>query len=152
MALTHNVLAIFTVTASLLYNIYLTDSLEVFWLFFAIFTTLTGIHTDFRADWGLILQDEGDPCLRGSLSMPRWVYPVVMSVDIVFNVAWVLTISNNIALSARIDPVYFLMIISYIELVRKGIWLFMRVEDDHSTNLAALNTMAPDTEHYTALK
>jgi len=35
-------------------------------------------------------------------------------VNLVLSVGWVLTISNNIALSIRVNPVYFLMILSYV--------------------------------------
>ena len=46
---------------------------------------------------------------------------------------------------------YFFMILSYIELARKGIWMFFRVECDHSSNIANLNALESDERIYDEL-
>ena len=46
---------------------------------------------------------------------------------------------------------YFLMILSYVELARKGMWIFFRIEDDHSANVGFLRAMADDSHLYAIL-
>ena len=115
-------------------------------------STLTAIHTDTRADWGLILQQDEDPWLRKNLTLPRKSYWVIIVVNIILNLAWVLTISNNFALDMGIDPLYFLMIITYVEFFRKGIWMFMRVEEDHANNRANLVALHSDQQEYVRIR
>lgn len=67
-----------------------------------------------------------------------------MIIDAILNVGWVFTISNNLSFSDSINPMYFLMILSYIELSRKGMWMFFRVECDHSANVGNLNALESD--------
>jgi hypothetical protein len=47
-----------TVLSSYLYNIYLTEGLQNYWLVSVALSTLAGIQADFRADWGIISFDE----------------------------------------------------------------------------------------------
>lgn len=54
-------------------------------------------------------------------------YCILIPVDIVLNIGWVLTISNNLSENVGINTVYFLMILSYVELARKGMWVFFRL-------------------------
>jgi len=47
-----------------------------------------------------------------------------------------------------IPIIYFLMILSYVELARKGMWIFFRLEDDHSLNVGNLQALLDDTHIY----
>jgi len=60
------------------------------------------------------------------------------------SIGWVFTVSNNFALDIGINPLYFLMILSYVELCRKGMWYFLRIEEDHSNNIGNLTAVIPD--------
>lgn len=127
------------------------DSLFHYWLVSAAFSTIAGIQADLRADWGLISFDEEDCILRKHKYFPRATYFIVSAIDIVLNVGWVLTISNNTANDIGINAVYFLMILSYVELARKGMWIFFRIEEDHSVNRANLVAVLDDSNIYDSL-
>jgi hypothetical protein len=137
-----------TVVSAFIYGIYLRDGLLVYWLISAALSTLAGIQADLRADWGFISFDPEDCILRRYKTLPRSVYFTVAGVDIVLNVGWVLTVSNNTASGLGIDMVYFLMILSYIELARKGMWILFRLEDDHALNIARLTATLDDSHIY----
>jgi hypothetical protein len=117
-----------TVVSAFLYSASLSDGLFRYWVVSAVLSTLAGIQADLRADWGLLSFDAEDCLLRRYKGFPRSVYFLVAGVDVVLNVGWVLTISNNTASDVGINMVYFLMILSYVELARKGMWVFFRVE------------------------
>jgi hypothetical protein len=48
--------------------------------------------------------------------------------------------------------VYFLMILSYVELARKGMWIFFRMEEDHSTNIGNFTAVLDDSKIYEELE
>lgn len=115
-----------TVISSYFYNLYPTEDLRVYWLISAALSTIFGIQADLRADWGFFWIDKGFT-LRRFLGFPRITYYILIPVDIVLNIGWVLTISNNLSENVGINTVYFLMILSYVELARKGMWAFFRL-------------------------
>lgn len=139
-----------TVISSFLYNTYLTNELKTYWIVSAIFSTIAGIQADLRADWGLISFDKEDCILRKYKMFPRATYFIVSAIDIVLNIGWVLTLSNSTADDIGLNPVYFLMILAYVELARKGMWMFFRIEDDHSLNIATLAAVLDDSHIYKA--
>lgn len=46
---------------------------------------------------------------------------------------------------------YFLMILAYAELVRRGLWAAFKFEDDHSLNIGNLRALLDDTPIYKEL-
>jgi hypothetical protein len=117
-----------TVISSYLYTIYLTNDLLIYWIVSTALSTLAGIQADFRADWGLFGIDKEDMILRKYIYFPRSSYFVMGAINIVLKIGWILTISNNTANNIGVNPVYFLMVLSYIEIARKGMWMFIRIE------------------------
>lgn len=115
-------------------------------------STIAGIQADFRADWGIISFDKEDCILRKYKLFERKVYYIVGVIDIILNIGWILTISNDLSNSFGLNPVYFLMILAYIELARKGLWIFFRIEDDHSTNIGNLRALIDDSHLYTQIE
>ncbi len=67
-----------------------------------------------------------------------------MVVDAILNVAWVLTISNTLNAFLKVNVLYFFLILQYIELARKGLWMSFRIEEDHAENVYYLRAMASD--------
>jgi hypothetical protein len=141
-----------TVISSYLYNIYLTDKFLTYWIVSAGLSTIASIHADLRADWGLISCDKEDPILRRYKYFPRATYFIASVINMILNIGWVLTISNNTADNIGVNPVYFLMILSYIELARNGLWIFFRIEDEHSLNIANLKALLDDSSIYETLE
>lgn len=140
------------VLSSFLYNIYLSTGLLVYWIISAIIATFAGLNADIRADFGLISFDKEDCILRKYKRFPRATYFIVAIIDFFLNVGWVFSVSNNLSFADSINPIYFLMVLSYIELSRKGLWIFFRVEDDHSANVGALNALLSDEHIYARVR
>jgi len=69
-------------------------------------------------------------------------------IDALLNIVWVLTISNALRAFLKINVLYFFMILAYIELSRKGIWMTFRIEDDHAVNTGHLRAMKNDSEFW----
>lgn len=115
------------VLSSFLYNIYLTDGLFAYWIVSAILATFAGLNADIRADFGLVSFDEEDCLLRKYKRFPRVTYFILVIIDFFLNIGWVFSVSNNLSFADSINPIYFLMVLSYIELSRKGMWIFFRV-------------------------
>jgi hypothetical protein len=103
-----------TITASYLYGTRGTDSMLVYFIISAIFSTMAGINADYRADWGILSLDEEDCLLRRFRYFNRKTYLFWAIVDAILNVAWVLTISNNIRAFLNINVLYFFMLLQYI--------------------------------------
>ena len=61
------------------------------------------------------------------------------------DVAWVLTISNNVDAFLHINVLYFFLLLGTIELIRRGFWMVLRIEEDHSINVFKLQAMADDS-------
>lgn len=51
-----------------------------------------------------------------------------MMCDPILDVAWVLTISNNVEAFLNINVLYFFMLLGSVELVRRGMWMVLRIE------------------------
>jgi hypothetical protein len=113
-AVINNVVVMNNATASYIYNYFLTTETLVYWLISAGIATISGLNTDFRADWGLITFEEENCFLRKYLRFPKAFYYVVMSFNVLLILGWVLTISNNTADGLGINMIYFLMILSYV--------------------------------------
>jgi hypothetical protein len=67
-----------------------------------------------RADWGFFSYDKEDWILRKYKKYPRKVYFIVAFLDIILNIGWALTISNNLATNIGMNPIYYLMILAYV--------------------------------------
>lgn len=115
-------------------------------------STIAGIQADLRADWGFISFDKEDWILRKYKLFERRTYFIVTVIDIILNVGWILTISNDLSSNIGLSPVYFLMILAYIELARKGMWIFFRIEDDHSANIGNLKALIDDNHLYAQIE
>jgi hypothetical protein len=50
--------------------------------------------------------------------------------------AWVFSISPNIVREIGLRPEIFTMVIAFLELLRRAIWNFLRVEKEHINNCA----------------
>ena len=133
------------VIASYLFGTYETRELLIYWIFSAAIATLAGINADFRADWGIFSFDEEDCLLRKYLFFKRKTYLVWGIVDAVLSIGWILTISNALRAFLSLNVLYFFMVLTYIELSRKGLWMIFRIEDDHSQNTGNLRAMCDDS-------
>lgn len=108
------VISILTVIASFLYALRSTQEMLIFWIVTGIMATVARSHSEVRADWNL-LNFEQDSCVfRKSRCFSKKVYYIAMMVDPILDVAWVLTISNNVEAFFKINILYFFMLLGTI--------------------------------------
>jgi xenotropic and polytropic retrovirus receptor 1 len=138
------IFSIITIIASYLYAVYQTVEMLKFWIIIGAFGTLARTHSEMRADWGLF-QHNGEECiLRKYKTFPDYVYILSSIADVFLDVVWTLTISNNIEAFLKINVLYFFLLLGTIELMRRGLWMVLRVEEEHSRNVAELKALASD--------
>ena len=113
---------------------YYSKSIEIFgktWLLIAAFSSCWSYCWDMKMDYGLIQNGSVNPGLRNELFYKRrWVYYTAMILNLMGRFAWVLTISPDVVYR-WIRPEFFLMVIYMIEMCRRGMWNFFRIELKH---------------------
>jgi len=103
------------------------------WIVFAAFSSLYGSFWDLRMDWGLLDFKSPNWMLRKEICYSRWVYYVAMGVNIVLRISWVMLISPKFfSITANKDVILFA--VSCAEVLRRGIWNLIRMENEHMNN------------------
>jgi hypothetical protein len=69
-----------------------------------------------------------------------------------FGLSWIFNVSNNLSFADSINPMYFLMILTYLNLIGRGMWMFFTVEDRHTEMVGTLTALATDEPIYVRLK
>ncbi len=98
------------------------------WLVCSIITTLYSWFIDIRFDWG-ILNINSKNCLRDKLLFPhaKYVYYFFAVFNLVLRTAWVLTISSIALFNEGFGYLLYIMLISYLEIFRRGVWNILRI-------------------------
>ncbi|KAL4319954.1 hypothetical protein GQ457_18G024900 [Hibiscus cannabinus] len=96
--------------------------------------TITSIYWDIVIDWGLLQRHSKNPYLRDKLLVPyKSVYFAAMALDIVLRVSWMqLVLEFNLHSLHRMAIT---TLVSCLEIVRRGIWSFFRLENEHLNNV-----------------
>lgn len=124
------------------------DVFEAFWTFAFVASSLYSFTWDVYMDWGL-----GRP--KHSFLGPRLMYPkrslyyATIGVDLVLRFAWVLTLvppktGANFAL-----PAYLTSVSMMLELFRRTVWGFLRLENEHRSNTAGFRRVGFVPLHFT---
>ncbi|KAI5678986.1 hypothetical protein M9H77_09936 [Catharanthus roseus] len=97
--------------------------------------TLTNTYWDIVVDWGLLRWKEKNFLLRDKLLVPhKSLYFVAMVLDVILRLTWlqrVLMTSNLYSLRGNT----ILSIFAFLEILRRGIWSFFRLENEHLNNV-----------------
>ena len=113
---------------------YYSKTIEIFgktWLLIAAFSSCWSYCWDMKMDYGLLQYGAKDLFLRNDLFYKKnWIYYTAMILNLMGRFAWVLTISPDIVYR-WIRPEFFLMVIYMIEMCRRGMWNFFRIELKH---------------------
>jgi hypothetical protein len=113
---------------------YYSKTIEFFsktWLLIAAFSSCWSYCWDMKMDYGLLQYGSPHLFLRKDLFYKRkWIYYTAMFLNLLGRFAWVLTISPDIVYR-WIRPEFFLMVIYMIEMCRRGMWNFFRIELKH---------------------
>lgn len=101
------------------------------WIFFAVIATLASFAWDILRDWGLCEKGPGFP-LRTKLRLPdKRLYYLAAVMNFFMRMAWVCTISPDF-FPIRKD--FLLAALSLVEILRRGMWNFFRLENEHLNN------------------
>ncbi|KAK8667808.1 hypothetical protein V6N13_105289 [Hibiscus sabdariffa] len=108
------------------------------WMVLALLSSAVAIVTstywDIVVDWGLLRRHSKNPYLRDKLLVPyKSVYFAAMALDVVLRVSWMqLVFEFNLHSLHRMAIT---TVVSCLEIVRRGIWSFFRLENEHLNNV-----------------
>ncbi|XP_042977149.1 phosphate transporter PHO1 homolog 9-like [Carya illinoinensis] len=97
--------------------------------------TIIATYWDIVIDWGLLRKDSKNRWLRDKLLISnRSVYFVAMALNVVLRLAWMQSV-----LGFREAPFLhrqaLIAIVACLEIIRRGIWNFFRLENEHLNNV-----------------
>ncbi|KAL4197921.1 hypothetical protein AMTRI_Chr04g253550 [Amborella trichopoda] len=100
----------------------------------SVVATLLGTYWDLVIDWGLLQPNSENPWLRDKLLIPQKnVYFIAMVLNVILRLAWLQTV-----LGFEIQGIHFTAltaIVACLEIIRRGIWNFFRLENEHLNNV-----------------
>ncbi|KAK8522877.1 hypothetical protein V6N12_056570 [Hibiscus sabdariffa] len=108
------------------------------WMVLALVSSAVAIVTctywDIVVDWGLFRRHSKNPYLRDKLLVPyKSVYFAAMALDVVLRVSWM-----QLVFEFNLHSLHRMAIttaVSCLEIVRRGIWSFFRLENEHLNNV-----------------
>ncbi|XP_054793039.1 phosphate transporter PHO1 homolog 3-like isoform X2 [Prosopis cineraria] len=116
------------------YSLYLGMTWKVLAWVFSICAAIFSTYWDIVVDWGLLRKNSKNRWLRDKLIMPhKSVYFAAMVLNILLRFAWLQTV-----LDFKVNFLHkqaMISIIASLEIVRRGIWNFFRVENEHLNNV-----------------
>lgn len=120
--------ALLTTIFALFERLKLFNGTFTLWLVFSIWTTLYSWFIDIKYDWG-ILDFKQKYLLRKKLLFPdaKYFYYFLAIFNLILRSAWILTISSFVIIPKGFTNQIFVMIVSYIEIIRRGIWNILRI-------------------------
>ncbi|KAL2344580.1 hypothetical protein Fmac_005865 [Flemingia macrophylla] len=103
------------------------------WIF-SVSTAIFSTYWDLVIDWGLLQRNSKNRWLRDKLLIPhKSVYFSAMVLNVLLRFAWLQTILNlNFSFLHRQAMI---SIIASLEIIRRGMWNFFRVENEHLNNV-----------------
>ncbi|XP_004232204.1 phosphate transporter PHO1 homolog 3 [Solanum lycopersicum] len=98
-------------------------------------TTVANTYWDLVIDWGLLQRNSKNPWLRDKLLVPhKIVYFVAIVLDIILRLVWMQLVLDIKQLSFLHEKA-FLAVVACLEILRRGIWNFFRLENEHLNNV-----------------
>ncbi|XP_004297283.1 PREDICTED: phosphate transporter PHO1 homolog 3-like [Fragaria vesca subsp. vesca] len=101
---------------------------------FSIIAALYGTYWDLVVDWGLLHRNSKNRWLRDKLLIPyNSVYFGAMVLNVLLRFAWLQTVLNfNVPFMHKQTM---LAVVASLEIIRRGIWSFFRLENEHLNNV-----------------
>ncbi|CAN4079402.1 unnamed protein product [Withania somnifera] len=98
-------------------------------------TTVANTYWDLVIDWGLLQRNSKNPWLRDKLLVPyKTVYFVAIVLDIILRLVWMQLILDFQQLPF-LHRRAFIAIVACLEILRRGMWNFFRLENEHLNNV-----------------
>ncbi|KAL5553734.1 hypothetical protein UlMin_041135 [Ulmus minor] len=105
----------------------------VAWIF-SISATIVGTYWDLVIDWGLLQRHSKNRWLRDKLLIPqKSVYFGAIAMNILLRLAWLQTVLDFKVFSLHKKTL--ITIVASLEIIRRGIWNFFRLENEHLNNV-----------------
>ncbi|EOA38836.1 hypothetical protein CARUB_v10011174mg [Capsella rubella] len=127
-----------TIVAVCLRTAYSIQKGQVAWrVLAAVFSFIAAVYCtwwDFVHDWGLLNRTSKNRWLRDKLLIPqKKVYFIAMVVNVLLRFAWIQTVLDfHFSFMHRQTMV---TIVASLEIIRRGIWNFFRLENEHLNNV-----------------
>ncbi|KAK8695841.1 hypothetical protein V6N13_000988 [Hibiscus sabdariffa] len=97
--------------------------------------TMASLYWDIVMDWGLLNRNSTNPWLRDKLVVPhKGVYYVAMVLNCVLRLAWMQQVLG-IQTVPFLHKTALVAVVASLEIVRRGIWNFFRLENEHLNNV-----------------
>ncbi|XP_022776823.1 phosphate transporter PHO1 homolog 3 isoform X2 [Durio zibethinus] len=101
------------------------------WIFSAI-AAIFCTYWDLVYDWGLLNRHSKNRWLRDKLLVPhKKIYFGAMGLNVVLRFAWLQTVLN---FNLPLHPQTLTTIVACLEVIRRGLWNFFRLENEHLNN------------------
>jgi hypothetical protein len=88
------------ITALLSYLFQLNNNINspifIFWLTFAIISTLYSYSWDIKMDWNLLQKNSSNYYLRRIITFPKQLYYILIGANFVMRCSWILTLSSKV--------------------------------------------------------
>ncbi|KAL6350747.1 hypothetical protein AAG906_028214 [Vitis piasezkii] len=105
------------------------------WIF-SVIAAICGTYWDLVVDWGLLQRQSKNRWLRDKLLIPyKSVYFGAMVLNVLLRFAWLQTVLNFQVSFLHREAM--IAIFASLEIIRRGIWNFFRLENEHLNNVGA---------------
>ncbi|KAI4379172.1 hypothetical protein MLD38_005502 [Melastoma candidum] len=97
------------------------------------FATIYQLYWDFVRDWGLLQVNSKNPWLRNELLLRhKYIYYLSMAINVILRLAWLQTVLHYSF--EHVDYRVTGLIFAALEVIRRGLWNFFRLENEHLNN------------------
>ncbi|KAJ0832725.1 putative SPX domain-containing protein [Helianthus annuus] len=97
--------------------------------------TIFNTYWDIAMDWGLLCKNSDNPWLRDKLILPnRSIYFIAMVLNVILRLAWMQTVLDFHD-APFLHKNALIAIVACLEIIRRGIWNFFRLENEHLNNV-----------------
>ncbi|CDY72508.1 BnaC05g49630D, partial [Brassica napus] len=104
-------------------------------IIFSVVAAIFGTYWDFVHDWGLLKRGSENRWLRDNLLIPqKEVYFIAMVLNVLLRFAWIQTVLD-FNLPFRHSTQTMVAVVASLEIIRRGIWNFFRLENEHLNNV-----------------
>lgn len=129
--------SVVTATLSFLSSIF--PELKTFFIISSIFSTLYSYYWDLKNDWGFFEKGAKYRFLRNNLCYKNpLIYYVAIFMNLIFRCSWTLTISASV-IQLFPKSTFLPFLTGLIEIFRRCMWNFFRIEKEHVLNCAAFS-------------
>ncbi|XP_023541788.1 phosphate transporter PHO1 homolog 1-like isoform X1 [Cucurbita pepo subsp. pepo] len=104
--------------------------------------TVYQLYWDFVKDWGLLQVNSKNPWLRNDLMLRRkTIYYVSMGLNFILRLAWLQTVLHSTF--GHVDSRVTGLFLAALEVIRRGLWNFFRLENEHLNNAGKFRAVNP---------